>query len=84
MKRYYSEISIQLEVEADTLEDAEQLIHNWLITDVDSDDYIRTDVTSPLIIMEMTDGKETPTSDFQKGTPQDSDIEGTPNNDPRS
>lgn len=54
MKSFYTQIVVDVEVEADTIEDAEQLVYEWLISDVDGNDYVHTDCPSPIIIMEKS------------------------------
>lgn len=57
MKRYYLKLQADVELEADTIEDATRVVEDWITTDVDSNDYLRIDF-EPYFIKEMTDAKE--------------------------
>ena len=58
MKTFTGNIVITVTVEADTEEDALQLLNDWAITYVDGDDYVNTDITAPIILKETYHGEE--------------------------
>ena len=58
MKTFTGNILITVTVEADTEEDALQLLNDWAITYVDGDDYVNTDITAPIILKETSNGEE--------------------------
>lgn len=75
MKQFTGNILITVTVEADTEEDALQLLNDWAITYVDGDDYVNTDITAPIILKEIYHGeKEDTTKDPRETRDREKDF----------